>query len=88
MSDKNETPKFNLSELPREELDRLAIHLLQADRAREALNVGLIDRLNVANGDAHPIFAEWCAVNKQLSDASNREISLILAGLSRRDNQN
>ena len=80
MDNDNKTPKYDLSTLSREALERLTIHMLTADQAREAINEELVARLNASTGDAHAIFAEWCAVNKELSDASDREISRIVAG--------
>lgn len=77
---KEQTPQFNLSELPREALERLCIHLLKADRLREETNINLIEHLNNEKGDAHQHFEDWCADNKELSDASDREISSIIAG--------
>ena len=85
----NEKPKkYVLATLSREALEELCAHLLQADRAREAIDAALVQKLGLSRGDAHEIFSEWCAVHKELSENSDFEISRIFAGIAPSSLQN
>ena len=72
--------RYNLSDYSRETVERLAVHLLSAIHAMDAVNAGLTNRLNSATGDAHEIFQVWCLVQKEISEGSTAEISRILSG--------
>ena len=70
----------DLSELPRENVEQLAQHLLQVDRLREASNVELVQKLQAHEGNAVQIFAEWVQVQGEMTVASDRKIRRIIYG--------